>query len=377
MHGLARLANLMVGGQPAGVNRGAGTAHNAAKLRSQLFRQLDASLDVLADAAANGHDEVRADQIHQLLRRLHDLHNLGFHVRLGKLERGLHNLAGIRLGLIEGSRLHHAGPHRRHGGTETGADNGCHQMSAERRTGHLQVAGHVVLLAQHHGGAHAIDLLGGQSGGLTQEVLVVVHLHVQVRAVRAQAGVQTRGAAGAEVTADVGRAEQHDLRLVLLDHLADGGGVAVGGVVLQQGMVTDIDLVRAVAAQLLRQALHAVAQKQAAQLNAQLVRQSPALGNQLEIGGHQLALALLAEHPYILESSDIRVVKRHVQLPLSQMMCLADRIPTSFSQASLSAPSSIMPAPFSGGVKEVRMLVGEPFRPMVLGSIRASSFSVS
>ena len=36
-----------------------------------------------------------------------------------------------------------------------------------------------------------------------------------------------------------------------------------------------------------------------------------------------------------------------------------------------------VPAPFWGGVKEVRMFVGEPLRPMVDLSIRGSSFRVS
>ena len=40
------------------------------------------------------------------------------------------------------------------------------------------------------------------------------------------------------------------------------------------------------------------------------------------------------------------------------MMCLAVRMPASFSQVALSAPSSIMPTPFWGGVKLLKMLVG-------------------
>ena len=59
------------------------------------------------------------------------------------------------------------------------------------------------------------------------------------------------------------------------------------------------------------------------------------------------------------------------------MMCFFARMSASFSQVALSAPSSIMPAPFWGGVKLLKMLVGEPFRPMVVASIRGSSFSAS
>ena len=59
-----------------------------------------------------------------------------------------------------------------------------------------------------------------------------------------------------------------------------------------------------------------------------------------------------------------------VQILPSQMMCLAARMEASSSQVSLPAPSSILPAPFWGGVKLLKMLVGEPFRPMVVASIR-------
>ena len=125
--------------------------------------------------------------------------------------------------------------------------------------------------------------------------------------------MQTGRAAGAQVTADVGGADQESLGLQVLDHVADDLGIAVGGVGGQQGALADNDLVGAVAAQLLSGGLNALAaQQQTAQVHAQLVGQVAALGDQLEIGGHQLALALLAEHPYILESSDISTIEiRH------------------------------------------------------------------
>ncbi|CAN3966064.1 DUF3108 domain-containing protein, partial [Dysosmobacter welbionis] len=69
-------------------------------------------------------------------------------------------------------------------------------------------------------------------------------------------------------------------------------------------------LVGAVAAQLLGSGLDALAaQQQAAQVHAQLVGQVAALGDQLKVGGHQFALALLAEDPHILESSDISAIE--------------------------------------------------------------------
>ena len=176
-------------------------------------------------------------------------------------------------------------------------------MTAESGTGHLQVAVlHVPLLG-----------VNVQSGGLPQELDVVGHIHVQVGAVSAQAGVQTGRAAGAQVTADVGGADQERLGLQVLDDVADDLGIGVGVVHAQQGALADIDLVRAVAAQLLSDGLDALAaQQQAAQVHAQLVGQVAALGDQLKIGGHQLALALLTEDPHVLESGDISTVEvRH------------------------------------------------------------------
>ncbi len=74
---------------------------------------------------------------------------------------------------------------------------------------------------------------------------------------------------------------------LLVDHVAHDLGVCVGGVVLQQGAVADHNLVGAVAAQLLGNAFHVVAQQQAGDLAAQLVSQLAGLADQLEVGGQQ------------------------------------------------------------------------------------------
>ena len=93
-------------------------------------------------------------------------------------------------------------------------------MAAESGTGHLQVAGHIVILTVDLHGAQLLDALLGQGGSFAQEVLVVGHVDVQVGAVGAQTGVQAGGAAGGQVTADVGGAEQQHLGLELLNGLA-------------------------------------------------------------------------------------------------------------------------------------------------------------
>ena len=208
--------------------------------------------------------------------------------------------------------LHHAGANRRHRGTEARADDGGHQVTTEGGTRHLQVAIHGMRLAVDHHGAQLLDALLGQRGGLLQEALVVRHVDVEVRAVRAQTRVQARRTAGRQVTADVRGAEQQHLGLQLLNRLHDHLRVTVGREVLQQRAVVHIHLVRAVVAQLRRDAVDVVAQQDAAQLNAQLVGQLPALGDQFESGGHHLALTLLAEHPYVLEGLNVRTIKRHI-----------------------------------------------------------------
>ena len=109
-----------------------------------------------------------------------------FHVVLGEGEVGLDDLAGVSLGLVKGVLLHHAGTDGGHSGTEAGADDGGHQVTAESGTGHLQVA---VILGD------GVDHGRSQSGGGAQEVLVLGHVDVQVSTVGAQTGVQTGGAA--------------------------------------------------------------------------------------------------------------------------------------------------------------------------------------
>ncbi len=174
------------------------------------------------------------------------------------LEHGL-----LALGLVKGLGLHHAGAHRGHLGPVVRAHDGGHQVPAEGRTGHLQVLG--VL----KGGVVHVD-----GGGGLQERLVLLHIHVQVGAVRRQAGVQPRRHTGAQVPADVGGPDEEHLRLLVLHQVAQHLGVRVGGVVLEQLVVADVHLVRAVAAQGLGVLLvHAAAQQHAAQLHAQIVGQ--------------------------------------------------------------------------------------------------------
>ena len=66
--GLCPVADLVVSAHPACVGHGTGSAHDAAaQSGSQLLSQLDALVDILADATAHRDDDVSTDQIDQLL----------------------------------------------------------------------------------------------------------------------------------------------------------------------------------------------------------------------------------------------------------------------------------------------------------------------
>ena len=100
MYGLAGLTNLVVSGQPAGVDSSTGTANNAAEQASQLFSQLDAGLNVLGDTTAYRYNYLSAGQVNQLLSFLNDLENLGLDVSLGQLESYRLNNNSVSLSLV-------------------------------------------------------------------------------------------------------------------------------------------------------------------------------------------------------------------------------------------------------------------------------------
>ena len=175
-------------------------------------------------------------------------------------------------------------------------------MTAECRTGHLQVA---VLAVQ------SIDLSLRQSGSLLQECSVLLYVYVEVGAVCGQTGVQTSCAARAQVTANVGSGDQQDLRLLSHNGVAQNLCVCIGGVGLEQVALANQNLVSAVSAQFLCHLLaYALAAKQqAANFSAHVVCQLACLRDQLEHGRLQLALALLTEYPYAGEIGEVGVIK--------------------------------------------------------------------
>ena len=153
-NGLTGLADLMISREPTSIHSGTAAAYYAAAQGlGQLLGQLDASGNILTDAAADRNDDLGAGQIDQILGRLDDLQNLGLQVGSRQLDGMLLDNDLISLGLVEGGALHNAGTNGRHLGTEAGADDGRHQVAAECGTGHLQVGALIELHVVHiHGG---------------------------------------------------------------------------------------------------------------------------------------------------------------------------------------------------------------------------------
>ena len=339
MHGLAGLTDLMVGRQPALISDGAGSTDNTAQSLSQLLGQLDALLGVSGDAAAHGDDNVGTDQVNELLGALLDVEHLNMDVVRGQSGSDVLDDDLVSTGLVERLHLHDAGADGGHLRAEARADDGSHQVAAESGAGHLQVG---VLLK--------LGVVHINVGGGAQEVLVLLDIDVQMGAVGGQTGVQTGCAAGAEVAAQVGRTDQHDLGLLVHDEVAQRLGIAIGGVVLQQGAVDVVNAVSAVAAQRLEVSLgQAAAHDNACQLNAQVIGQLAALAQQLIADGLDLALALLAEYPHALEGGGVHCIEfSHCSFLLPQIRCLSFRMPTSWA-----ASSTFMPAPLTGGAKDL------------------------
>ena len=339
MHGLAGLADLMVSRQPALIGDGTGGTDNAAQNTGQLLSQLDALVGVGRDAAAHGNNNIGTDQVNELLGALLDVEHLNMDVLSGQSGGDLLNYDLGSTGLVKRLGLHNAGAHGGHLRAETGADDGSHQVAAESRAGHLQVG---VLLK--------LGVVHINVGGGAQEVLVLLDIDVQMSAVGGQTGVQTGCAAGAEVAAQVGRTDQHDLGLLVHDEVAQRLGIAIGGVVLQQRAVDVVNAVSTVAAQRLDIVLvQLAAHNNAAKLNAQVVGQFAAFAQQLIADGLDLTFALLAEYPHALEGGGVHCIEfSHCSFLLPQIRCLSFRMPTSWA-----ASSTFMPAPLTGGAKDL------------------------
>ena len=251
----------------------------------------------------DGDDDVGADEVDELLALLDDLDDLGLEVGVVQDDVELLDLDGGGLRLVELGLLHDAGTDGGHLRAEARADDGGHQVAAEGGTGHLQALVLIVPLGLVH-----VD-----GGVLAEELDVLLGVDVQAGAVGGQTGVETGCAAGRQIAADVGRAEEKDLGLVFTDDVADDLGIRVGGVLLETGILADDDLIGAVAGDVVGHAVAVAAKNAADHLGTKVVGQLAGLGNKLKIGGHQLALTLLAKDHYAMESLKISEIIRHIR----------------------------------------------------------------
>ena len=115
-------------------------------------------------------------------------------------------------------------------------------MTAESRAGHFEIRLEFAVQSI------LTDALLVEGGVFPQEFYVGFHIDIEMGAVGTQAGVQSRGAARSKVAADVRCAEEHNLGFVLCHKVAYELCVRVSGIVVQQGRLADVDLVRAVTA---------------------------------------------------------------------------------------------------------------------------------
>ena len=87
----------------------------------------------------------------------------------------------------------------------------------------------------------------------------------------------------------------------------------------------------------------------AAQLHAQVVGQLAAFAQQLVADGLDLTFTLLAEYPHAFECGGVHCIEfSHCLFLLPQIRCLSFRMPTSWA-----ASSTFMPAPLTGGAKDL------------------------
>ena len=293
MYRLTSLTYLMVCSQPAAVDCYTGAAYYAAQYFCQLFCQCNTLFYVLGNTTAYGYNYISADQVYQLLRFLDNLNYLS--LQLISLNFVLLNLDCCCLCFVIYALLQNARTYSRHLRTETRADNGCHQVTAECRTGHLQVA------VIHLDTASCYHLVNIQRGVFLQEVYILAGLYIQMGAVCSQTGVQASCAARAQVTTDVGCANQYDFRLQIHYCIADDICICISGVILQARIIAQDYLICAICANFLCQTFYIVAQQQACQLYAQIVCQLAAFGYQFKNGALQFALTLLTEYPNALE----------------------------------------------------------------------------
>src|SRR5215217_4640523 len=292
--GLARLADLGGVGVPARVDHRAGGRHGAAHRAGQLLEGLEAL--GLAEPAAAGHQDVGVLDVHVGAALLAALDHGGLEA-VGRV---------LDVDVLDGRRA--------------GAGLAClERVQAADNDADARLVVHVG------------DLRVAEDRALGDELAV---LHADVGDLHADAGVQARGQAGADLEAEQAAAEQRVAEAVVRDDLRHRVDDRLREPL---GAHDAVDLARPVAAerraQVVRQA-GLVAHHDRVTLGAELGREPSTLGHRPE--------RVLVEGALVVERVD--------QDPAHASSFLSSSHATIFSTVSfVSSSSMIWPADFSGG----------------------------
>src|SRR4051795_3036362 len=290
-HRLAGLADLGGVRPPAGVDHRAGGGDGAAERAREVLERLEAL--GLAQAAAAGHEDLRVLDVHVGAALLAALEHLGLlRVRL-ELDVEVFD-RGAAAGLLELERVQ---------ATDDHADVGA-----------------VV---------HARDLAVLEDRALGDELAV---LHTDVRDLHADAGVQARGEAGADLEAEQAAAEQRVLVAAGLDRRGHGVHHGLGEAF---GAFDAVDLGRAVVGELGGEIVgDALADDDRVALRAELGRELRALGDGAE--------RVLVDRAVVVQRVDQDRAHDSSFLSSSQTMIFA-------TVSLVSSSSMILPAALAGG----------------------------
>ena len=230
-------------------------------------------LEVLlrADARAACDDDARALEVDGGVLA-DDLHDLDRDLDAGEVRVVLHELARASgLGI---ERLHHTLADGRHLRPVARVDDRRDDVAAERGTDLLE---------------DVLELLA--------RLLIGEVVDLQVGAVGREAAAERGGDRRSEVAAHVRRAEDHDLRLALLDELDERVAVGLAAEHLELLVLDEVHRVRTRLEERLRETLDAIAHEHRAELDAELVGEFASLAEEFPRNVAQLALFLFGENP--------------------------------------------------------------------------------
>ncbi len=123
---------------------------------------------------------------------------------------------------------------------------------------------------------------------------------VKTGAVCSKSGVNSCSDARAKITADSGCADEHDIRLKLIDNTCKSMCIRLGSVILQFRIIDDNDLISAIFAKRICKALDAGAEQNSGNFRTKVCSKLLALADELQSNSGELSVDLLGEYIYAL-----------------------------------------------------------------------------